>query len=185
MNKQTEAVVELHDFLTAINIPYAIIGGLAVQYWGEPRLTVDVDMVVVIPNGEEEAFCRSAIEKFTPRISNAVEFAVQNRILLLHAPNGCPFDISFGLSGYEDDMLKRIVSYEIVPGQQVFLCSAEDLIIHKAIAGRPRDIDDMKGIVLRQKDNMDMSYLNQWLTEFSCLLERPDIYQSFENAVSG
>jgi len=39
-----EAAWEIHCFMTSHQIPYAIIGGLAVQYWGEPRLTGDVDI---------------------------------------------------------------------------------------------------------------------------------------------
>ena len=39
MNRQFEAAWRLHTFLTARHIPYAVIGGIAVQRWGQPRFT--------------------------------------------------------------------------------------------------------------------------------------------------
>jgi predicted nucleotidyltransferase len=60
------------------------------------------------------------------------------------------------------------------------LCSAEDLIIHKAIAGRPQDIRDIEGIVYRQQTALDVAYIRQWLEAFEEILANPEINQRFE-----
>ncbi len=60
------------------------------------------------------------------------------------------------------------------------ICSAEDLIIHKAVASRPQDIRDIEGVIFRQKNNLDATYIRQWLTIFAELLENPEIPQAFE-----
>lgn len=41
-----------------------------------------------------------------------------------------------GLPGYEDEVMRRAVEFELEPGKAIQVRSAEDLIIHKAIAGR-------------------------------------------------
>ena len=58
MNLQFETAWQLHIFLTSRRIPYAIIGGIAVQRWGQPRLTRDVDLTILLPRGAEEATLR-------------------------------------------------------------------------------------------------------------------------------
>ncbi len=54
MNPLLEAAWELHQFLTSHKIPYVIIGGLAVQHWAEPRVTIDVDVTAMYSEGVEE-----------------------------------------------------------------------------------------------------------------------------------
>ena len=43
-----EAAWEVHQVLEDLGIPYAIIGGIAVQYWGEARFTQDTTLIVPI-----------------------------------------------------------------------------------------------------------------------------------------
>jgi hypothetical protein len=44
-----EAAWEMHIYLSRRKIPYVLIGGLAVQKWGQPRLTKDVDLTISVP----------------------------------------------------------------------------------------------------------------------------------------
>ena len=174
------AAWEVHEFLTAHQINYALIGGLAVQFWGEPRLTVDADLTVATPLEEPEDLVRQIVERFPSRVSDPVAFARRTRMVLVRATNGCDVDISLGLPDYEDDVFQRAVDYEIEPGKVVRLCSAEDLIIHKAVAGRPQDVRDIEGVVYRQGDRLDVEYIRSWLREFAAVLETPALLERFE-----
>lgn len=180
MNLQEAAAWEIHSFLTSIGMRYAIIGGMAVQWWGEPRLTKDVDLTVAAPLDDPESFIRQVADAFAPRIEDAVAFARRNRIILVQASNGCPLDISMGLPGYEEEVMERAVEIELEPGKEVRLCSAEDLIIHKAVAGRPQDVRDIEGIVYRQRDRLDISTIRRWLQIFADLLDNSDVRDHFE-----
>lgn len=180
MNQQEAAAWEIHSFLTGIEIPYAIIGGLAVQWWGEPRLTKDVDLTVVAPLDDPDRFIRQVADAFAPRIVNVVAFARRNRVILVQASNGCPLDISMGLPGYEEEVMQRAVEFALEPGKRVRICSAEDLIIHKAIAGRPQDVRDIEGIVYRQRDGLDVSTIRRWLRIFDELLDTHEVAERFE-----
>ncbi len=180
MSEQTAAAWELHLFFTSLGIQYAVIGGMAVQRWGEPRFTQDVDVTVVAPLDNPTAFIEQIVERFQPRIADAIAFARRNRVILVRANNGCPMDISLGLPGYEAEVMRRAVNHELEPGKPIRLCSAEDLIIHKAIAGRPQDERDIEGIIYRQRNALDVRYIRTWLRDFADLLAKPEIQARFE-----
>lgn len=188
MNPREHAAAELHLFFQQLGVSYAIIGGVAVQIWGEPRLTQDVDLTVAAPLDEPAVFIQQVLDRFPARLEGALEFARRNRVILITATNGCPVDVSLGLPGYEDEVMRRAVDVELEPGNAVKMCSAEDLIIHKAIAGRPQDVRDIEGVIYRQKLALDADYIRQWLQAFSDLLENPDIMARFEtpwNVIGG
>ena len=175
-----EAAWEVHQFLSQLGVRYAIIGGIAVQFWGEPRLTVDLDVTVVAPPDEPEALVRAIVSHFSSRHDDPIAFARETRIVPVRASNGCPVDISLAVPGYEDEMMRRAVDYELEPGKVVRMASAEDLIIHKAVAGRPQDLRDIAGVVYRQRATLDATYIRRWLRDFAAVLEMPEILDRFE-----
>jgi predicted nucleotidyltransferase len=175
-----EALWEVHQTLEALGIPYAIIGGLAVQYWGEARFTKDIDLTMVVPVEEQEARLEALALRLPPRMPDALAFAQSNRIYLAQTKSGMPVDLSLGLPGYEEEVVRRAVDYEIGANRSVKLCSAEDLIVHKAVAGRPQDLYDIEGIVIRQRDRLDQDYLRRWLQIFAEWLESDEVIDHFE-----
>jgi hypothetical protein len=180
MNSREVAALEVHEFFKRLGAKYAIIGGMAVQYWGEPRFTQDIDLTVSAPVDDLTGFIQSIISHFVPRLDDALQFAKQNRVILVKASNEYPLDIALGLPGYEDTVLQRAVEYSIEAGESVFICSAEDLIIHKAVAGRAQDIRDIEGIVYRQGAILDSEYIRSWLAGFSEITGKPELMDLFE-----
>jgi len=181
MNNRFQAAWEIHKFLTKHNIPYAIIGGTALPRWGEPRFTKDVDLTVVTSLEEGVVpFVHLMLTHFESREPDALAFARQNRVLKLRASNQCDIDISLGLPGYEAKMLERAVEYELEKGKTVRVCSAEDLIILKSVAGRPQDLTDIQGVILRQRAKLDAAHIRKWLKQFDELLPEPHALQDFE-----
>lgn len=61
--------------------PFCIIGGLAVQHWGEPRFTKDVDITVLTGFGNEEPVVDGLLAHYNPRLEGARDFALLNRVL--------------------------------------------------------------------------------------------------------
>lgn len=180
MNLQLEAIKEVHECFTREGIPYVLIGGIALQWWGEPRFTRDVDVTVLVNLGEEEKVIRKILSAFSSRISDALEFGLKNRICLVKSKDGYEIDISLGIPGYEEEVIKMAVECELEKGYTVKICSAEDLIIHKAVAGRSQDLGDIEGIIIRQGKKLDVTYTRKWLKEFSSILEIPEILERFE-----
>lgn len=180
MNVQYRAIKEVHDFFTKEGIKYVIIGGIALQKWGEPRFTRDLDFTILVKPGEEEKVIKKILSVFSPRISDALNFALKNRICLVKSSDGYEIDISLGILGYEEELIRRAKECKISKRYSVKVCSAEDLIIHKTIAGRPRDQGDIEGIILRQGNKLNIRYIRKWLKRFSEILQMPEIIDRFE-----
>lgn len=48
--------------------------------------------------------------------------------------------------------------------------SLEDLVIQKIISGRPRDLEDIKAILIKNPE-YDADHIERWLAEFDTSLE--------------
>jgi len=139
-----------------------------VQRWGEPRLTQDVDLTLLTGFGHEAPFVDGLLEGFRGRITEARDFALQNRVLLLFAANGVPLDVSLGAMPFEERAAMRASAFDVGSGVLLTTCSAEDLVVHKVFAGRDKDWLDVDGIVRRQGNAIDRRTI--W-NELDALLE--------------
>jgi hypothetical protein len=61
--------------------------------------------------------------------------------------------------------------------------SAEDVIIHKCFAGRPRDLEDARSIIIKNP-KLDQAYVRRWLKELEILPEREGLSQAFEDLLA-
>ena len=84
MNGLASAAWEVGLILSNLNIPYAIIGGLAVQHWGEPRLTQDVDITVSIPQDQATDKIEQVLDQLSPRLEDGLTFALESRVILVN-----------------------------------------------------------------------------------------------------
>ncbi len=178
-----EAAGRISAMLEKASTPYAIIGGLAVQYWGESRTTRDVDIVVLVPDVEVDRFVESVLQEFPPRVKNASAFARENRVLLVATEDGTPIDIAFGIPGYEGIAIERATAVDIPGVGSMRLLVPEDLVIHKCVAGRPRDLEDVRLVLVRQGEHMDIDYIREWLDQFSLVIEDRDVRADFEDVL--
>lgn len=152
---------------------FCVIGGLAVQRWGEPRLTQDADLMLLTGYGEEERFAQDLLARFMARRVDALNFAVANRVLLIYASNRNPVDVCFGALPFEIDIMKRTTPFEFAPGHALPTCSAEDLFIMKAFAGRPQDWLDVRGVAVKQTGRLDKARILRDLRDLCDLKETP------------
>ena len=158
MNDLFTAAKEAVDCMKNRYWECCVIGGLAVQRWGEPRTTLGADIVLLADWGRETAYITAILDRFESRIAGALEFAVANRVLLIQASNGASVDVSLGVLPFEVRMVGRAVAMEFAPGLVLPCCSADDLIVMKAFAGRPRNWIDAEGVVARHP-KLDVQYI--------------------------
>ena len=185
MNALFEAAKEVGDFMKARRWKFCVIGGLAVQRWGEPRLTQDVDLTLLTGFGEEERYLDALLGCFSPRRADAREFALVNRVLLLTAKHEAPVDISLAAFPYEEEVIARATQFTFAAGIVLPTCSAADLFIMKAFAARPKDWLDAEGIVARQGKRLDRNYIVARLTDLSAAGDRPEILVAARRVLEG
>jgi predicted nucleotidyltransferase len=158
-----------------------IIGGIAASLLGRPRLTADLDAVILISIDELPGlFVVTRNEGLIPRISDAETFARQHRVLLLqHDSSKINVDLSLGILPFETEMVDRGEIFS-VGGIQVRLPTPEDLIILKAIAHRPKDLSDISSIA-DVHPNIDKERIRFWVQQFGEVLNNPGIWNDIEH----
>lgn len=154
-----------------------IIGGIAASLLGRPRLTADLDaMVLVSVQDLSRLLLHAQEEGLAPRIQNAEEFARRNRVLLLvHQETGIPVDISLGALPFEIEAVERSQVHR-VGSLKVRLPTPEDLIIFKAVAHRPQDLLDIQAII-GNYPNLDQDRIQMWVQSFAEALDIPELWE--------
>jgi len=176
VNPIFSTALEVQDFCRREEWRFCFIGAVAVQRWGEPRLTLDVDLTVLTGFGSEAAYVDRLLERFSARRPDAREFALQYRVVLLSSgSSGVSIDVSLGAMPFEERIVSRASDFVIQPGTSLVTCGAEDLIVLKAFANREKDWLDIEGVLFRQGKRLDEPNIWRELEPLLELKEEPEI----------
>ncbi len=157
-----------------------VIGGVAASILGRPRLTRDIDGLVLLDAARWKDFAAEATRfGFAPRIADALAFARESQVLLLrHESSQIDVDITFGALPFERDAVARKITKRI--GRLTIpLPTPEDLIVMKAVARRPRDLADIEGI-LAASDKLNRRFIRRWVGEFANAVGSPEMLSDLE-----
>jgi hypothetical protein len=181
MSPLFQAARDLQSFLHTRGWRFCFIGGLAVLRWGEPRFTRDIDVSLLCPFGHEDEVTIPLLDSgYHGRISDVREFASCNRVLLLKSPNSVPIDIALAALPFEEGLVERSSPFEFEVGCALRTCSAEDLMVLKLFALRPRDVLDAETVVIRQQGALDWQYISNSLQPLAEVKGQPEIMSVFE-----
>jgi len=176
--KVLDAAQEIEIFCVAQKWKFCFIGGLAIQRWGQPRMTADADLTLLTGFGQEPPYLDTLLASFKARRADARKFALVNRVLLLEASNQVGIDIGIGALPFEENSINRASRAEIAPGYVLTTCCAEDLIVHKAFASRPQDWLDVETILMRQNKKLNLKLVWEELTPLAELKGDPRIMEN-------
>jgi hypothetical protein len=159
-----------------------VIGGQAVQLYGEPRMTRDIDVTLGLDSeGLDRVVEVCSRCGLKPIPSAPAEFVRETMVLpALDERTGIRVDFVFSVTDYERQAIGRCRSVEL-GGVEVHFAAIEDVVIHKLVAGRPRDIEDVRGILIKNS-GLDREYVERWLRAFGRTLDR-DISVVFHRLV--
>jgi hypothetical protein len=154
-----------------------VIGGVAASLLGKPRLTADVDAVLLLSVEDLPRLIKAAEQEgLVPRIADAQDFARRNRVLLLrHEASGINVDISLGMLPLEVEAVERSQVRQI-GALAIRLPTPEDLIIFKAVAHRPKDLLDIQALI-ETNPGLDRERIERWVRDFAQLLEMPELWE--------
>ncbi len=174
---------KLAQVLNNNKIPYMIIGGQAVLLYGEPRLTRDIDVTLGIGIDKLPQMLELLKKlKLCPLTEDPAKFVKETWVLPSEdQKTKIRVDFIFSFTPFEREAIKRAKS--VVMGKiKIKFASAEDVIIHKIFAGRPRDIEDVRSILLKNP-KMNNAYIRKWLKEFNQLSTDRDLVGIFKSCL--
>ncbi|MEI7940230.1 MAG: nucleotidyl transferase AbiEii/AbiGii toxin family protein [Verrucomicrobiota bacterium] len=168
------AAVRVQSLLLDRGWRFCFIGGIAIQRWGIPRFTTDIDLTLLTGFGNEESFVDQLLRTLLPRREDAREFALLHRVLLARTTEGTDVDVALGALPFEERTVARASSWEIRSGATLTTCSAEDLLTHKVFAGRGLDWGDAEQILVRQHGKLNLAQVRAELEPLLELKGQPE-----------
>jgi hypothetical protein len=174
MTPLESALLEVSSVLEGLQIPYMLIGGLAVSAWGEPRSTIDVDVTLWVEPDDLEATIAELGRRLSVLPKDPISFVRRTRVLPATTSQKVKMDLIFAALPGERGMIDRARPRSIA-GKLVMVASVEDLLLMKLASERPKDIDDSRLLLRRFRNMIDRDYIEPRLNELADALSRTDI----------
>lgn len=172
------------DVLRASGFGWYVFGAQAVLAYGQPRLTADLDITVVAELEQvPELVSRLAAAGFRLQPQATDDFVQRTRVLpFVHEATGIPVDVVLAGPGLEAEFAANARELVLV-GVTVPVISPEDLVVTKILAGRPKDLGDVAGILREQLSTLDLHRCRRFLSLLEEALSRDDLLPELDRAV--
>jgi hypothetical protein len=165
---QQEFLKDVITRLESTGNPYAVTGSIASNLWGVPRMTHDLDVLVVVAGSQ----VAQIIQAFSDRYyisEQAVREAIRDGGMFNVLDQASMYKADCWVSSgdeFNQSVLRRRKRLEIAPGVEAFVSSAEDVLLHKlvwhTITPSDRQLADVAGIAAVQSGKLDLAYLKEW-----------------------
>lgn len=169
------AIRALCNLFKTSDVPGMIIGGVAASIHGQARATEDVDAAVLLDERHLNHFVKlAAVEGLRPRISDAIAFAQRNAVLLLeHPKSGVSVDIVLGRLPFERYAVEHATCVKI--DDLVVPVATPDLIVMKAVAHRPQDLQDIR-VIVTSNPRLDVKRIRKEVRGMASALDMPELW---------
>jgi len=165
------SIQKIQKLLNDARIPSIVIGGIAIAAWGEPRLTRDVDLKILLSREEVDLLLSILETGYKMLIANPGEALRKQGLVFIRDDRGTRLDLMLADTPYDSLAIQRGRDIDIQPGIAIRVCSPEDLIIYKLISTRLRDHEDASSVIQRQGSSLDNKYIIHWLRQFEQALD--------------
>ncbi|GAC1578518.1 MAG: hypothetical protein NVS3B20_09600 [Polyangiales bacterium] len=174
------ALRDLARSFEALGVRWFLIGGQAAILYGSTRVTEDIDVTVELgAHTARELVSQVSRRGFSLRVSDSARFVERTRVLpIVHLASSVPVDIVFAGPGLEESFLERARSQRR-EGLRIPVASPEDIIVMKILAGRPRDVDDIRAVLRAMKGKLDLPGLRKTLAMLEEALGQSDLLPLF------
>jgi hypothetical protein len=170
--------------LRSMDIPVAVIGGLAMSVWKYTRTTHDVDLLVGI-DSRQSVKILNQLQALGIRPKHSPPIILLGRlniIQLQYEPPDSFMDVQIDLLLAESDYLRTALDRRIpamLPdvAVEIDVLTCEDLILHKLLAGRIIDRADVVSLLRLNYPSLDLEYLTGWIKRQNLSEEFSSIWQ--------
>jgi Nucleotidyl transferase of unknown function (DUF2204) len=176
---QLESAFRAQSLLELASIKSVVIGGLAVAIWGEPRLTKDVDLRVLLRRENSDLLVSILSTEYKFLSESPQKKLREAGFIFTEDASGVRVDFLLTDNNYDIESVNHGRRIEPLPGLPIIVCSAEDLIISKMITNRAHDSEDARLIIRRQRNSLDDTYIEFWLGEFEHALDDSTLLSSY------
>jgi len=172
-----KSAAQVQHSLSDAGIDSVAIGGLAVAIWGEPRVTRDVDLKVLLSRDQAKELLKSLPHAFRVLADDPEETIRRLGFLFVQDAAGIRVDFLLAETSFDVHVVARKHQVELMD-ESIAVCTPEDLIIYKMISTRPRDHEDARGVIRRQ-NKLDDDYVTSWLRQFQQALDDSTLVRSY------
>lgn len=150
---------------------YAFIGELAMDAWTIPVPTYDLELCLAIgPEAAPDLVRALGSEGFLPPPTTWIESIGTARFqeFTVHFPYGAGLravDVYLATDPFQQEALSRRRRVELEAGFFTYVATAEDLLIYRMIAWRPKDRSGIERLLAVQRD-IEWIYLRKWASRF-------------------
>ena len=176
-----QALVALARLARRERIRWYVFGAEAVNLYGFPRRTADLDVTIDLAECDPMDFV-AALRKagFLPRFPDE-EFIRATRVIpVVHRATGLPVDLVLAGPGLEQLFLDRAHRQRIA-GADVPVIAPEHLVITKLLAARPKDLEDVRELLALRRDTLDDAHIAELLVEIEQALGRSDLLSLYRS----
>ncbi|MFN0060421.1 MAG: nucleotidyltransferase [Planctomycetota bacterium] len=165
-----ETFQRLVDLLEAHQTPFVVIGGLAVGLQGEPRATLDVDVLVTLAPADVSKLAHAAQASgwnIDP-VAATTQWRFTGFVRFFLGPRGhqVAADLMGNASAYFKEVMWRAQVTRLFD-RRVPVATPEDLVVMKCSAWREKDIPDLRGLLRRHEGKLEFGHIRKWLRWFS------------------
>lgn len=161
-------MADVAKVLGDLELEHAVIGGVALAVWSQPRTTVDLDFVLGSPREQAHAIAerlrRSQQFPVDPEVLSIGQVTIIRVHRTIERPSGQDVvlvDLLLFSPGIADEIMSRRVQVFALNGKSYWFCSAEDLIVMKLLASRPQDVVDALAVLERRGSKLDLQYVER------------------------
>ena len=179
-----EVLAALGTCFDSLGVRWYLFGAQAAIFHGVARLTADVD-VTVLPGLHSTGRLASVMEAngFRLRVTATDDFVARTRVLpFVHSATRLPVDVVLAGPGIEEQFLDR-AEFHVLEGVRVPIATVEDLVTMKILAGRPKDLDDAKGMLRARSEEIDLDHVRRMLQLLEEALSQSDLIPQLEQLI--
>jgi len=184
-NPLADALAACARAFRKLGVRWYVFGAQAAIVHGAARLSADLDVTVELGDASIDALVAALVAAgCEPQIDDPVEFLAEARVLpLLHKKSRFPIDLVLAGLGLEGRYLAD-ARVQAVAGVRVPVARPEGLIVMKILAGRPKDLDDVRAILAARTTELGLGQVRRDLSELEEALDQSDLVPVLERLLA-
>lgn len=169
MSDEVVLLTRLGEILNKGQVKYFVTESVAAMYYGEARMTRDVDVVVHLRDADVAMLADEMKEPefYLDRRAIVEAMQVEGSFNAIHNPTGMKVDFMCAeLDPYNESRFRRAVFVELIAGVRMWTSAPEDVILKKLEfykqGGSDKHLRDIASMIRVSGETFDRAYLDSW-----------------------